>query len=108
MFKAMFGLDLVHVPYKGSAPALQDVVGGHIDMMFSDVSPALPLIAAGKVRPLGVTTRQRVPAVADVPPLAEAGMPGYDTASWHTVTNNAQVPAAGIARPHETIRTHTR
>jgi len=105
MFKTMFGLDLVHVPYKGSAPALQDVVGGHIDMMFSDVSPALPLIAAGKVRPLGVTTRQRVPAVADVPPLAEVGMPGYDTASWHTVTTTAEVPAAIIARLHEAIRT---
>jgi len=105
MFKTMFGLDLVHVPYKGSAPALQDVVGGHIDMMFSDVSPALPLIEAGKVRPLGVTTRQRVPAVADVPPLAEAGMPGHDTASWHTVTTTADVPAPIIARLHGAIRT---
>jgi len=104
MFKAMFGLDLVHVPYKGSAPALQDVVGGHIDMMFSDVSPALPLIEAGKVRPLGVTTRQRVPAVAEVPPLAEVGMPGHDTASWHTVTTTAEVPAAIVDKLHATIR----
>ena len=60
MFKRIFGLDLVHVPYKGSAPALNDVVGGHIQMMFSDVSPALALIESGKLRPLGVTTAQRV------------------------------------------------
>jgi len=104
MFKSTFGLDLVHVPYKGSAPALQDVVGGHIDMMFSDVSPALALIEAKKVRPLGVTTRQRVPAIADVPPLAEVGIPGYDTASWHTVTTTGDVPAAIIDKLHGAIR----
>jgi tripartite-type tricarboxylate transporter receptor subunit TctC len=92
MFKSMFGLDLIHVPYKGSAPALNDVVGGHVDMMFSDVSPALPLLRAGKLRPLGVTTAQRVAAISDVPPLAEVGMPGHDTASWHTVTTTGDVP----------------
>src|SRR5262245_63428308 len=100
----MFGLVLWHVPYKGPAPGLQDVVGGHIDMMFSDVSPALSLIETGKVRPLGVTTRQRVPAIADVPPLAEVGMPGHDTASWHTVTTTAGVPPAIIDRLHAAIR----
>jgi len=94
MFRTRFGLDLVHVPYKGSAPALNDIVGGHIDMMFSDVAPALPLIEAGKLRPLGVTTAQRVPALARVPPLNEVGVPGFDTASWHTVTTTGGVPPA--------------
>jgi tripartite-type tricarboxylate transporter receptor subunit TctC len=92
MFKGIFGLDLVHVPYKGSAPALNDLVGGHIQMMFCDVPPAMSLIQAGKIRALGVTTKERVPAVADIPPLAEVGVPGYDTASWHTVTTTGNVP----------------
>ena len=103
MFKSMFTLQLVHVPYKGSAPALNDLVGGHIDMMFSDVSPALPLIQAGKLRPLGVTTTQRVAAIADVPPLAEVGVPGYDTSSWHTVTTTANVPQPIVDRLHGAI-----
>jgi tripartite-type tricarboxylate transporter receptor subunit TctC len=92
MFKGIFGLDLIHVPYKGSAPALNDLVGGHIQMMFCDVPPAMSLIQSGKIRALGVTTAQRVPAVPDIPPLAEAGIPGYDTASWHTVTTTGNVP----------------
>jgi len=104
MFKSHFGLDLVHVPYKGSAPALNDIVGGHLDMMFSDVSPALPLIAAGKLRPLAVTTAQRVSVIPDVPPLAEQGIPGYDTSSWHTVTTTAGVPQTVIARLAGAIR----
>ena len=92
MFKAIFGLDLVHVPYKGSAPALSDLIGGHIQFMFCDVPPAMSLIQSGQIRALGVTTKERVPAVKDIPPLAEVGVPGYDTASWHTVTTTGGVP----------------
>jgi tripartite-type tricarboxylate transporter receptor subunit TctC len=80
------------VPYKGTAPALQDVVGGHVQFMFSDVPPTRPLIAAGKLRALGVTTAERVTALAEVPPLAEVGIPGYNTASWHTISTAAGVP----------------
>ena len=94
MFKAIFGLDLVHVPYKGSAPALSDLVGGHIQFMFCDVPPAMSLIQSGQIRALGVTTKERVPAVKDIPPLAEVGVPGYDTASWHTVTTTG-----GVSKP---------
>jgi tripartite-type tricarboxylate transporter receptor subunit TctC len=104
MFKSIFGLDIVHVPYKGSAPALNDLVGGHIQMMFSDVPPALTLIQAGKVRALGVTTAQRVAPLPDVAPLAEVGIPGYDTASWHTVTTTANVPRPIVDKLHGTIR----
>jgi tripartite-type tricarboxylate transporter receptor subunit TctC len=103
MFKAIFALNLVHVPYKGSAPALNDLVGGHIQMMFCDVPPALPLIQSGKIRALGVTTKQRVPAAPDIPPLAEAGIPGYDTASWHTVTTTGGVPAAIVDKLYDNI-----
>jgi tripartite-type tricarboxylate transporter receptor subunit TctC len=92
MFKGIFGLDLVHVPYKGAAPALNDLVGGHIQMMFCDVPPALSLIESGQIRAIGVTSKERVPAVQDIPPLAEVGVPGFDTASWHTVTTTGNVP----------------
>ena len=104
MFKSIFGLDLVHVPYKGSAPALNDLVGGHIQMMFCDVPPAMSLIQAGKIRALGVTTAERVPAVADIPPLADVGIPGYDTASWHTVTTTGNVPAPIVDKLYASIR----
>jgi tripartite-type tricarboxylate transporter receptor subunit TctC len=104
MFKSQFGLQLVHVPYKGSAPALSDLAGGHIQMMFSDVPPARALIESGKVRALGVTTAQRVPAVPDIPPLAEAGIPGYDTASWHTVTTTGGVPKEIVDKLANAIR----
>jgi tripartite-type tricarboxylate transporter receptor subunit TctC len=92
VFRGLFGLDLVHVPYKGSAPALNDLVGGHIQFMFSDLPPAMSLIESGKIRALGVTTRERVPAMPNIPPLAEVGIPDYDTASWHTVTTTGGVP----------------
>jgi tripartite-type tricarboxylate transporter receptor subunit TctC len=92
LFKSIFGLDVVHVPYKGTSPALQDVVGGHVQFMFSDAPPAKALIEAGKVRALGVTTKERVPALPDLPPLAEVGVPNYDTASWHSIATAAGVP----------------
>jgi tripartite-type tricarboxylate transporter receptor subunit TctC len=104
MFKGIFGLNLVHVPYKGSAPALSDLAGGHIQMMFCDLPPALPLIQSGKVRALGVTTAQRVPAAPDIPPLAEVGIPGYDTSSWHTVTTTANVPKPFVDKLAGNIR----
>jgi tripartite-type tricarboxylate transporter receptor subunit TctC len=104
MFKGIFGLDLVHVPYKGSAPALNDLVGGHIQMMFCDVPPALALIQSGKVRALGVTTKERVPALMEVSPLADVGVPGYDTASWHTVTTTGNVPAPIVDELYGHIR----
>jgi tripartite-type tricarboxylate transporter receptor subunit TctC len=73
-------------------------------MMFSDVPPALALVQAGKVRALGVTTAQRVAALPDVAPLAEVGVPGYDTASWHTVTTTGNVPAPIVDKLHGVIR----
>ena len=108
MFKSRFGVDLVHVPYKGTAPALQDIAAGHVS---SSCSPTCrrraALIEAGKVRALGVTTAQRVTALPDVPPLAEAGMPGYNASSWHTITTTGGVPkeivdklASGNPRHH--------
>jgi tripartite-type tricarboxylate transporter receptor subunit TctC len=104
IFKHTFGLDLVHVPYKGTAPALQDVVGGHVQFMFADAPPAKALIESGKVRALGVTTKERIPALPDVPPLNEAGIPGYDTASWHSISTAAGVPKDIVERLAGEIR----
>src|SRR4029078_13452634 len=92
MLKSIFGLDVVHVPYKGTAPALQDVVGGHVQFMFADAPPAKALIEGGKVRALGVTPSERVEALPDVPPLAEAGIPNYNRASWHSISTTAGGP----------------
>jgi len=105
MFKHQFCLNLVHVPYKGSAPALTDVAAGHIQMMFCDVPPAKALIQAGKIRALGVTTAERVKALPDVPPLAEVGMPNYNTSSWHTISTTGGVPAAIVDKLASEIRT---
>jgi tripartite-type tricarboxylate transporter receptor subunit TctC len=104
MFKTMFGLNVVHVPYKGTAPALQDVVAGHVQFMFSDVPPAKGLIDGGKVRALGVTTAERVKALPNVPPLAEVGMPNYNTSSWHTISTTAGVPKEIVDKLSKEIR----
>jgi len=92
MFKHQFGLNLVHIPYKGSAPGLTDLAAGHIQMMFCDVPPAQALIQAGKIRALGVTTTERVKSLPEVPPLAEVGIPNFNTSSWHTITTTGGVP----------------
>jgi tripartite-type tricarboxylate transporter receptor subunit TctC len=105
LFKSTFGVELIHVPYKGEVPALTDLAGGHVQMMFCGVPPALPLIRAGKLRALGVTTAQRVPAAPEIPPLAEVGIPGYDAASWHTVTTTANAPSEVVGKLHTTIAT---
>lgn len=93
VFRGMTGIAASYVPYKGSQPAITDVVAGHIPAMFCDLGPAGPQIAAGKVRALGVTTRARVPAYADIPPLHEAGVPGFDAASWQLLVAPAKTPA---------------
>jgi len=103
-FKTMFGVELTHVPYKGSLPALSDLAGGHIQMMFCDIPPTVSLIQSGKLRPLGVTTPQRVPVLPEVAPLSEAGMPGYDASSWHTVTTTAGVPKPIVDTLHTALR----
>ena len=82
LLKSMTGIEMTHVPYKGSAPALTDVIAGHIELMFSDTVPSLPLIRDGKVRALGVSSAIRLPSAPEIPPIAEAGVPGFDAAGW--------------------------
>jgi tripartite-type tricarboxylate transporter receptor subunit TctC len=83
LMKTMLDVPMTHVPYKGNAPALNDVVAGHVSLMFVDPSAAVQLARQGKLRALGVSTAKRVPMAAELPPLAEVGLPGYDAASWH-------------------------
>jgi tripartite-type tricarboxylate transporter receptor subunit TctC len=89
---SMAGIKMTHVPYRGTAPALNDLIGGYIQLMFSDLGPALPLINGGKVRALAVTTKDRFATLPDVPPLADAGVPGYNAAAWQAVIAPGKTP----------------
>jgi tripartite-type tricarboxylate transporter receptor subunit TctC len=92
LFDSMTGIKMTHVPYRGTAPALNDLIGGYIQVMFSDLGPALPLIKAGKLRALAVTSKQRFASLPDIPPLDEAGVPGFDASAWQGVIAPAQTP----------------
>jgi tripartite-type tricarboxylate transporter receptor subunit TctC len=92
LFKGMTGMQASHVPYRGSLPALNDLVAGHIPMMFSDLGPATGLIEGKRVRVLGISTRTRHPSFPDIAPLAEVGVPGYEAVSWQAIAAPAQTP----------------
>ena len=94
----MAGVEMVHAPYRGSAPALADLMAGQIQVMFDNMPSALPLARSGRLRALAVTTAKRAPALPDVPTLAESGLPGYETSAWFGI----MVPAA---TPHEIVTT---
>ena len=82
MFKQRAGINMVHVPYKGSAPAVQDLLGGRVQLMFDNLPSVLPLIRSGQLRALAVTTVQRAAQLPDVPTIAESGLTGFDTSAW--------------------------
>lgn len=97
-FQLDAGVELVHVPYKGSGPSLQDVMAGQIPMSFETALTALPQINAGKVRALAVTTGKRAKVLPDVPTLAESGLKGFDVASWQAIFAPAGTPPAIVNR----------
>jgi len=103
LFKVMAGVQMTHVPYKGSAPALQDLLGGQVQLMFDNLPPSLPQIKAGKLRALAVTSVARAPALPDVPTMAEAGLPGYEASSWFGVLAPAGTPPAIVAKLNSEI-----
>ncbi len=97
-FKQMAGVDIVHVPYKGGAPALTDLVGGQLSVIFEPLPTALPNLRAGKVKALAVTTARRIAALPDTPTLVEAGLPGYEMAIWFGLLAPAGTPREIVSR----------
>jgi tripartite-type tricarboxylate transporter receptor subunit TctC len=88
----MAGIEMVHVPYRGGAPAMQDLVAGQVDLMFADPATGVPQAQAGKVRALGVSSAMRLPAAPDIPTVAEAGLPGFEMVSWQLIAAPAGTP----------------
>jgi len=101
MFKRAAGIDIIHVPFKGSAPALADTLAGQISMMFDTIVTTLPQLKAGKVNALAVTGEKRAPQTPDVPTIAESGYPGYKVTSWQSILAPAGTPRAIIDRLYQ-------
>jgi tripartite-type tricarboxylate transporter receptor subunit TctC len=92
LFKTVAKLDMVHVPYKGSAPAITDALGGHVPMLFDSTAAIVPHLKAGKLRPIAVTGAKRSPLLPDVPTFAEAGLPGVESYAWYGFFGRAGTP----------------
>ena len=92
LFKTMAGVDMVHIPYKGAAPAVTDLIAGHVTVMFDNLASGLPNIKAGRVRALGVTTAQRSPFLPNMPTLSESGLRGFDLGTWFGIFAPAHTP----------------
>ncbi len=93
LFKQRTQTEILHIPYKGSAPAVQDLLAGHVQLMFDNLPSVLQFIRAGQLRALAVTTAQRAAELPDVPTLAESGLPGFDTSAWFALLAPKQTPA---------------
>jgi tripartite-type tricarboxylate transporter receptor subunit TctC len=105
LFDMMAGVKMTHVPYKGLAPALTDLLSGEVSVMFSSAVAALPQVKAGRLRAIAMTGAKRSPAIPNVPTVAEAGLPGYETGSWYGVVVPAGTPRAAIDRLSREIQT---
>ena len=99
----MTGIDLVHVPYKGTGPALNDVIAGQVTMMFSQMSSALPHVRAGKLRALGVARPRRSTAAPELPTIAEQGLPGFEAVSWYALVAPAGTPPDIVAKVQQEV-----
>ena len=98
MFKMMTGVDIVFIPYKGSGPALADLMGGQVDLMFDNLTAAIGHIRSGKLRALAVTTTARYPELPDLPTMQEAGVPGYEVTAWFGIMLPKGAPKDAISR----------
>ena len=103
LFNLMAGVKMVHVPYKGAAPALADLLGGQVQIMFSTMPPALPHVRDGKLRALAVTSAKRSPAAPELPTVDETALPGFEANTWHGVVVPAGTPGAIVARLNREI-----
>lgn len=104
LLKTMTGIEMSPVAYRGSLPALNDVVAGHVPLIIVDLGPSLGLIQSGKLRPLGVSTATPVAALPDVPPIADAGVPGFDAASWQMIVAPAKTPRPILDKLHSELK----
>ena len=104
LFKTMTGIDMVHIPYKGRATAIPDVLGGRVTMMFDNMPSSLQLVREGKLRALGVTSSVRSPAAPDIPTIAESGLPGFDAVSWFALFAPANTPKPIIDKWQTEVR----
>jgi tripartite-type tricarboxylate transporter receptor subunit TctC len=100
LFKRMAGIEMLHVPYRGAGPALNDLLPGRVDVMFNNIGAVLPLIQGDKLRGLAVTTAKRTPAAPHLPPIAEEGVPGFDVSSWYAFLAPARTPPDVVRKMH--------
>jgi tripartite-type tricarboxylate transporter receptor subunit TctC len=103
MFASMTGIDIVHIPYKGLAPALADLLGGQDQLMFSSIVAILPQVRAGKLKALAVTSRRRMSLLPDLPTIAESGVAGYESSSWYGILAPAGTRPDIVARLHDEL-----
>jgi tripartite-type tricarboxylate transporter receptor subunit TctC len=103
LFKSMTGVDMTHVTYKGSAPALTDLIAGRVQVMIDNLPAAQPFAEGGQIRPLAVSTATRWPLLPEIPTIAEAGVPGYEAASWFTIGAPAKTPKEIINRLNASV-----
>jgi tripartite-type tricarboxylate transporter receptor subunit TctC len=108
LFKSQAGVRMTHVPYKGAGPALTDLIGGQVPVMFATIGPAIPMIQSGKARALGVTSARRSAPLADVPTVAEQGLPGYEAVLWFAMVAPPGLPPAMAARLQKDLQSSLR
>lgn len=104
LFKLRAGVDMVHVPYKGGAPAVADLIGGHVDMMFSNTALVAQQVQSGALRAVAVTGRGRSQVFPNLPTIGESGMPGYEVTSWLALVGPANMPAAVVGKLNEAMQ----
>jgi tripartite-type tricarboxylate transporter receptor subunit TctC len=104
LLKTMTGIEMTHVPYKGTAQAMTDVVAGHVPIIFSDLAPAIPLLKDGRLRALGISSAVRFAGMPEIPPLAEAGVPGFDAVSWLALVAPAATPPDVVDKLHAAVK----
>jgi tripartite-type tricarboxylate transporter receptor subunit TctC len=104
MFKSMAKVNIIHIPYKGAAPGVIDLVGGHVQLMIIGIPVAIPQVRSGKLKALGVTSLTRSPAAPDVPTLNESGLPGYEVLNWYGIVAPAKTPRDIVTKLNGEIR----
>ncbi|ARP99168.1 Bug family tripartite tricarboxylate transporter substrate binding protein [Pseudorhodoplanes sinuspersici] len=101
LFKITAGIDIVHVPYKGAAPAVNDIIGQQVEMVFLDIPVLLPQVRSGKVKPIAIGSRERVPSLPEVPTTGEVGLPQIEAENWYGMVVPAATPPAVVAKLHK-------